>query len=92
MCSFSQPKAQPKSAAGKQGNNNAKGGAKGNTGKGRRGRNARPTSKSATELDADMDNYMADTTPNVNAAASASAAAPAANGDSAMDDEISVSC
>ncbi|KAJ3486753.1 hypothetical protein NLG97_g6553 [Lecanicillium saksenae] len=83
-----QPKAQPKSAAaGKQGNNASKDGAKGKAGKPRRGRNARPAKKTATELDADMDNYMADST--TNNAAAAPAAAPAANGDSAMADEIS---
>ncbi|KAM3511269.1 hypothetical protein MY11210_005070 [Beauveria gryllotalpidicola] len=85
-----QPKSQPKSAAaGKQSNNAGKDGAKGRAaGKGRRGRNARPTKKTATELDADMDNYMADSTTN-NTAAAAPAAGPAANGDSAMADEIS---
>ncbi|OAA63178.1 RNA recognition motif domain protein [Cordyceps fumosorosea ARSEF 2679] len=83
-----QPKAQPKSAAaGKQGNGAGKDGAKGKGGRpARRGRNSRPIKKTATELDADMDNYMADS-----AAVTAPAAAPAANGDSAMADEISVS-
>ncbi len=86
---YRQPKAQPRSAAaGKQGNNAGKDGAKGNAGKPRRGRNARPAKKTATELDADMENYMADSTTNTGAAP---AAAPAANGDSAMADEISVS-
>ncbi|EGX88497.1 RNA annealing protein Yra1, putative [Cordyceps militaris CM01] len=86
----SQPKAQPRSAAaGKQINNAGKDGAKGKAGKGRRGRDARPAKKTATELDADMDNYMADSS--TNTAAAAPAAAPAANGDSAMADEISVS-
>ncbi|TQV95207.1 hypothetical protein V2A60_009745 [Cordyceps javanica] len=84
----SQPKAQPKSAAAaKQGNNAGKDGAKGKAGKGRRGRNARPIKKSLTELDADMDNYMADSS--ANTAGAAPATATAANGDSAMADEIS---
>ncbi|KAJ4155015.1 hypothetical protein LMH87_000281 [Akanthomyces muscarius] len=82
----SQPKAQPRSAAGKQSNNAGKDGAKGKAAKGRRARNARPAKKTATELDADMENYMADSTANTGAAP---AAAPATNGDSAMADEIS---
>ncbi|KAL7787791.1 hypothetical protein V8C37DRAFT_418855 [Trichoderma ceciliae] len=91
-----QPKVQPKSAAGKKQNATVTktSGAKGvvaNATKKRRGRNARPAKKTAEELDSEMADYFVGANSNeaASGAASASASAPApANGDSAMEDEI----
>lgn len=91
----SQPKAQPRSAAGKKQNIAAakatgpKGAAAANANKKRRGRNARPAKKTAEELDSDMADYFVNANNN-EAAGGAPAAAPA-NGDAAMEDEIMVS-
>ncbi|KAL6799208.1 hypothetical protein GGI42DRAFT_355557 [Trichoderma sp. SZMC 28013] len=91
-----QPKAQPKSAAGKKQNTTAAkaGGAKGaaaNANKKRRGRNARPAKKTAEELDSEMADYFvgANNADGAGAAPAAAAAAPT-NGDAAMEDEIMV--
>lgn len=80
---------QPKSAATvKHGANGAKAGATNKVAKKggpRRGRNSRPSKKTAEELDSEMADYFdgaAATTDN------ATATAPAANGDAQMDDEI----
>ncbi|KAK5997272.1 mRNA export protein mlo3 [Cladobotryum mycophilum] len=92
----SQPKAQPKSAAGKK--QQAVNGAKGNVAKGaaavsaankkRRGRNARPAKKTAEELDSEMADYF-EGAGNSNAAETTASAAPAAaSGDAPMEDEI----
>ncbi|EGR45921.1 uncharacterized protein TRIREDRAFT_110636 [Trichoderma reesei QM6a] len=91
-----QPKAQPKSAAGKKQNTAATkaGGAKGaaaNANKKRRGRNARPAKKTAEELDSEMADYFVGANNNEAAGAAPVAAAPApTNGDAAMEDEIMV--
>ncbi|KAI9158628.1 mRNA export protein mlo3 [Paramyrothecium foliicola] len=92
----SQPKAQPKSAASNKQTAKATKGAtaKGaaTTGKGRRGgRSARPTKKTAEELDSDMADYFGGGSTNENSA-NAAAPAPAAGtaGDAAMEDEIMV--
>ncbi|KAM0257153.1 hypothetical protein ACHAQJ_004514 [Trichoderma viride] len=91
-----QPKSQPKSAAGKKQNNIAtkangpKGAAVAKANKNRRGRNARPAKKTAEELDSEMADYFVGSNPNEaagGAAPAASAPAPT-NGDAAMEDEI----
>jgi len=85
---ISQPKVQPKSAATvKHAGNVAKGtaGAKG-VKKPRHGRTARPTKKSAEELDSEMADYFQSADGNTEAA---NGGAPAtANGDAPMEDEI----
>ncbi|KAL7944657.1 hypothetical protein V8C42DRAFT_77840 [Trichoderma barbatum] len=90
-----QPKAQPKSAAGKKQNATAtkagvaKGAAANAANKKRRGRNARPAKKTAEELDSDMADYFVGANSNEAAGAAPAAAAPApTNGDAAMEDEI----
>jgi THO complex subunit 4 len=86
-----QPKAQPKSAASKPGANSGKGGvAKGAAAaaKGRRARSAKPTKKTAEELDSDMADYFGGAPPAENAGAAPAPAAAAASGDAAMEDEI----
>lgn len=62
---------------------------KGARGRGRGGRNARPTKKTAEELDSEMADYW-ETGANANGADATATAQPAANGDAAMDDEILV--
>ena len=86
------PKAQPKSAATTKATTATGGrGGKGKRG-GRGGRSARPAKKTAEELDSEMVDYW-----NTGAAATegdsaaAGGAAPAANGDAPMEDEILVS-
>ncbi|PTB70013.1 hypothetical protein BBK36DRAFT_1189251 [Trichoderma citrinoviride] len=92
----SQPKVQPKSAAGKKQNAAATkvGGAKGaaaNANKKRRGRNARPAKKTQEELDSEMADYFVGANNTEAAGAAPAGAAPApANGDAAMEDEIMV--
>ncbi|KAJ9158360.1 RNA annealing protein [Coniochaeta hoffmannii] len=90
---ITQPKAQPKSAAtDKHGANAAKAGAAGKPArnKPRRGRNSRPSKKTAEELDSEMADYFVANNNTENGAAPAPGAAPAAatNGDAAMDDDI----
>ncbi|KAF4584439.1 protein mlo3-like protein [Ophiocordyceps camponoti-floridani] len=81
-----QPKAQPKPATGKV-NASAKGnGVKGTTNKKRRGKSARPTKKTTEELDSEMADYFVGS--NETTTGTVAAAAPAANGDAAMEDEI----
>ncbi|KAF4507148.1 hypothetical protein G6O67_005816 [Ophiocordyceps sinensis] len=82
-----QPKAQPKSAAtGKQGGASNHGAAgKGVANKKRRGKSARPTKKTAEELDSEMADYFVSNGGNENVAGGATAAT---NGDAAMEDEI----
>ncbi|GFP56455.1 mRNA export protein mlo3 [Trichoderma asperellum] len=88
-----QPKSQPRSAAGKKQNaaatkaTGAKGAAAANANKKRRGRNARPAKKTAEELDSDMADYFVNANNNDAAGGAAPAAAPA-NGDAPMEDEI----
>jgi THO complex subunit 4 len=92
----SQPKAQPKSAAtvkhGANAANGAKAGAAGKPArnKPRRGRNSRPSKKTAEELDSEMADYFVANTNTENGGAPAAGPAPAAatNGDAAMDDDI----
>jgi THO complex subunit 4 len=86
-----QPKAQPKSAAGKKQNSTTTkaGGAKGavaNANKKRRGRNARPAKKTAEELDSEMADYFVGA--NAEAGGAAAGAPAPANGDAPMEDEI----
>ncbi|KAK3989785.1 hypothetical protein QBC44DRAFT_77664 [Cladorrhinum sp. PSN332] len=85
------PKAQPKSAAAvKHGANGAKGavaaGKAGAKKAPRKGRTARPSKKTAEELDSEMADYFADNTnaDNTNNAAPA----PAAGGDAAMEEDV----
>ncbi|RCI14455.1 hypothetical protein L249_6125 [Ophiocordyceps polyrhachis-furcata BCC 54312] len=78
-----QPRAQPKPATGKH-NALAKNG-KGAANKKRRGKNARPTQKTTEELDSEMADYFVSGNENHGNGA---VAAPAANGDAAMEDEI----
>ncbi|KAM4059210.1 RNA recognition motif domain-containing protein [Hirsutella rhossiliensis] len=82
-----QPKAQPKSAAtSKQGGASNHGAAsKGAANKKRRGKSARPTKKTAEELDSEMADYFVSSASNENVA---SGAAAPTNGDAAMEDEI----
>jgi len=81
------PKAQPKSAVPtKNGATGSGTRGKSDRGRGRGGRNARPAKKTAAELDSEMADYW-----ETGAAATtgdATNAAPAANGDATMDDEI----
>ncbi|RDA87901.1 hypothetical protein CP532_1691 [Ophiocordyceps camponoti-leonardi (nom. inval.)] len=78
-----QPRAQPKPATGKH-HVLAKNG-KGAANKKRRGKNARPTQKTTEELDSEMADYFVSGNENNGSGA---VAAPAANGDAAMEDEI----
>lgn len=89
---YSQPKSQPKSAAATKSTASTGAGTRGKStrGRGRTGRNPRPAKKTAEELDSEMADYF-ETGANA-AGAEAGAAAPATNGDAAMDDEIMVSC
>lgn len=81
-----QPKSQPKSAAATKSTASAGAGTRGKAGRGRGrgGRNARPTRKTAEELDSEMADYFDA------GAAGTAAPAPATNGDAPMDDEIMV--
>lgn len=86
-----QPKAQPKSAAADKKKDAASrltaSGARGGRKRSRGGRSARPTKKSAEELDSEMADYFEAGNQNENT----DGAAPAAtNGDAPMDDEILV--
>lgn len=80
---------QPKSAATvKHGANGAKAGAANKVvkkGGARRARNSRPSKKTAEELDSEMADYFDSAAANNE---NAPAAAPAANGDAQMEDEI----
>lgn len=98
-CFFSQPKAQPKSAAASKAGaatttGAASRGARGGRGKGRGGRggrSARPAKKTAEELDSEMADYWDNgAAAPAETGAPVAAAQPAAAGD-AMDDEILVS-
>jgi len=85
---IAQPKSQPKSAVPSK---NAQAGGAGTRGKsargrGRGGRNPRPTKKTAEELDSEMADYW-ETGANATGGETTTAQ-PAANGDAAMDDEI----
>lgn len=86
------PKSQPKSAAvTKQTAANTKTTAgKAGAAKKRRGRDTRPTKKTAEELDTDMADYFKSGSNNENAPAQAAPAA-AAGGDAAMEEDIMVS-
>jgi len=78
-----QPKAQPKSAAADKHTANGAKGSQSAGGRGRgkkpRGRNSRPTKKTAEELDSEMADYFQGSNENTTAPA---------NGDAPMDDEI----
>lgn len=78
---ISTPKSTPKSAASTKGAS-ARGG-KGAGRGGRKGKNARPTKKTAEELDSEMVDYFGGGSTD---AAAAGAAQPAANGDANMDE------
>jgi len=84
------PKVTPKSAAATKATTVAGTGVRGKL-RGRRGRNPRPTKKTAEELDSEMADYWESganvTGPDSGAATNGAAQAPA-NGDAAMDDEI----
>lgn len=88
-----QPKPQPKSAASGKGatggvgkaGNGAKGAA---ANKKRRGRSARPSKKTADELDTDMANYFSGGADGPGNAAAAAPAPAAATSDAPMEDEI----
>ena len=84
---YSQPKAQPKSAAAVKSTAGAKGAAAGKAIKKgpKRARNSRPAKKTAEELDSEMADYFVSTN---NENANGGAAPAAANGDAAMDDEV----
>jgi THO complex subunit 4 len=85
-CLKSQPKSQPKSAAATKTNaTRGKASARGGRGK---GKNTRPTKKTAEELDSEMVDYFGGASTD---APATGAAQPAANGDANMDDEILVS-
>lgn len=87
---ISQPKAQPKSAATvKHGANETKAGAAGKPArKGpRRGRNNRPSKKTAEELDSEMADYFEGQAAN-NENGNAATAPAATNGDAPMEDDI----
>ncbi|PHH70963.1 hypothetical protein CDD80_5622 [Ophiocordyceps camponoti-rufipedis] len=83
------PKAHPKPATGK-GNTSAKGNGanRAANNKKRRGKSARPTKKTTEELDSEMADYFVGS--NETTTGTVAAAAPAANGDAAMEDEIMV--
>lgn len=88
-----QPKAQPKSAAARKTNNDAKGaGASGRGKKGPRGggRTGRPVKKTAEELDSEMADYFQGAPASNENSTATGTAAPAAtgNGDASMEDEI----
>jgi THO complex subunit 4 len=80
----SQPKSQPKSAATTKASTR---GRKASAG-GRKAKSARPSKKTAEELDSEMVDYFGGASTD---APAAGAAQPAANGDANMDDEILVS-
>jgi THO complex subunit 4 len=82
----SQPKSQPKSAAATK-TPSTRGGKAGTRGRAK-GKNTRPTKKTAEELDSEMVDYFGGASTDVPATG---AAQPAANGDANMDDEILVS-
>lgn len=87
----SQPKATPKSAAtdkasgkGAKPASGARGGAAGKRGRAGRPKNARPTKKTADELDAEMADYF----DSAKSGGDANAAAATNGGDAAMEDEV----
>ncbi|KAG6005024.1 hypothetical protein E4U21_000539 [Claviceps maximensis] len=86
-----QPKVQPKSAASGKGASGVGktgiGGKAAAANKKRRGRNARPTKKTADELDTDMANYFSGSVDGTSNAAAVPASA-AASADAPMEDEI----
>lgn len=84
--SSSQPKSQPKSAAIIKGV--PRGGKASTRGRPAKAKSARPTKKTAEELDSEMADYFGGGGAD---AAATGAAQPAANGDANMDDEILVS-
>jgi len=81
----SQPKSQPKSAATTKASTR---GRKASTAGGRKAKSARPSKKTAEELDSEMVDYFGGGSTD---APATGAAQPAANGDANMDDEILVS-
>lgn len=82
----SQPKSQPKSAATTKAS--ATRGGKASTRGAKKAKSARPTKKTAEELDSEMMDYFGGAGTD---APASGAAQPAANGDANMDDEILVS-
>ncbi|TVY34661.1 mRNA export protein [Lachnellula subtilissima] len=83
---ISQPKSQPKSAATTKAT--ATRGGKASTRGAKKAKSARPTKKTAEELDSEMMDYFGGASTD---APATGAAQPAANGDANMDDEILVS-
>lgn len=90
---MSQPKATPKSAAADKASGTGKGaksaaggrgGAAGKRGRGGRPKSARPTKKTADELDAEMADYF----DSAKSGGDATATTAANGGDAAMEDEV----